>query len=93
MTELFLKYYWDIAKFNLLFCLLVVILTGNIYAAVISFGTIGMPVSLFLFRYYHNIEYYFYLNAGLSKKRIILRSFIINLIISLTILTILWSTH
>jgi hypothetical protein len=93
MTELFLKYYWDIAKYNLLFCILVNFLTQNSYAAVISFATIGMAVSLFLYSYFHNIEYYFYLNAGLSKKGIILKSFIINAIISLIILIILWSTH
>jgi len=63
MTELFLKYYWDIAKYNLLFCILVQILTQNTYATVISYGTIGMAVSLFLYSYYHHIEYYFYLNA------------------------------
>ena len=93
MTELFLKYYWDVAKYNLLFCILVKIFTQNSYAAVISFGTIGMAVSLILFGYYHDIEYYFYLNAGLSKKAIILKSFTINAIISLIILIILWSIH
>lgn len=93
MTEIYFKYYRDVTKYNLLFCMLVTILTQRIYAGVISFGTIGMVVSLFLYRYYQNIEYYFYLNAGLSKRGIILKTLKINFIISVIISIILWSIH
>lgn len=91
MSDLFFKYYRDITRYDILFSILVIILTQNIYAAVISFGTLGMVVSLILYKYYQNIEYYFYLNAGLSKKRIILETFKINFLISVILSIILWS--
>lgn len=93
MTELYFKYYCDLTKYNILFSVLVTILTQRVYAGVVSFGTIGMLVSLILYRYYQNIEYYFYLNAGLSKKAIILKSVKINFIISVIFSIILWSIH
>ena len=93
MTELFLKYYFDVTRYNLLFSFLVAILTQRLYAGVISFGTIGMIMSLIFYRHYQNIEYYFYLNAGLSKRGIILKTFKINFIISVILSIILWSIH
>jgi uncharacterized MnhB-related membrane protein len=93
VTELYLKYYFDVSRYNLLFSILVIILTQNLLAAVVYFGTLGSVVSLALFRYHQNIEYYFYLNAGLSKKAIILKSFIINLVISVILAIIFWGIH
>lgn len=91
MTELFFKYYYDLTKYNLIFCILVMLLTNRLAAVIVSFGTIGMLVALLVYRYYQNIEYYFYLNAGLTKKGIIARSFLINALISLLLLIFLWS--
>ncbi len=93
MSELFLKYYFDVTRYNVLISILVIILTGRLLAAIISFGTFGMVISLFVYRYYQNIEYYFYLNKGLSKKKIILNAFKINFVISLIFSIILWSIH
>lgn len=91
MTELFFKYYYDITKYNLLFCIVVMLLTHRLAATIISFGSIGMLVALFIYRYYQNVEYYFYLNAGLTKKGIIVRSFLINALIATLLLLFLWS--
>lgn len=91
MTELFFKYYYDLTRYNLLFCIVVMLLTQRLTAAIVSFGTIGMLVALLVYRYYQNIEYYFYLNAGLTKKGIIARSFLINVLVSLLLLIFLWS--
>ena len=93
MTELFFKYYYDITKYNVLVSILVFILTQQLFAGVLSFGTFGMAISLALYRHYQNIEYYFYLNAGLSKKIMILNAFIINLVISIILSAILWIIH
>ena len=93
MSELFLKYYYDVTKYNIYISILVIIFTQRLYAGVISFGTFGMVGSFFVYRYYQNIEYYFYLNAGLSKRGIILKTFKINFIISATLSIILWSIH
>ena len=93
MSELFFKYYYDVTKYNIYISILVTIVTQRLYAGVISFGTFGMVGSFFVYRYYQNIEYYFYLNKGLSKKSIILSTFIINFVISIIFLIILWSIH
>lgn len=93
MPELFFKYYSDITKYNICVSILVLILTQNVYFTVISFGTFGMAISVFIYKYYQNIEYYFYLNKGLSKKKIITRAFEINFIISIILLIILWIIH
>jgi len=93
MTELFLKYYYDLTKYNILISILVIILSQHLFAGVVSFGTFGMVISLFVYRYYQNIEYYFYLNGGLSKKKMILNAFKINFIISVILTIILWSIH
>lgn len=93
MPELFFKYYSDITKYNICVSILVLILTQNVYFTVISFGTFGMAISVFIYKYYQNIEYYFYLNKGLSKKKIITRTFEINFIISIILLIILWIIH
>jgi hypothetical protein len=67
------------------------LLTHRLAATIISFGSIGMLVALFIYRYYQNVEYYFYLNAGLTKKGIIVRSFLINALIATLLLLFLWS--
>ena len=93
MSAIFFKYYIDITRYNLLLCILVLILTRNIYAAVIAFGSFGMLMAIFVYRYYQNIEYYFYLNAGLSKRGIIMLAFKINLLISILISLAIWIIH
>jgi hypothetical protein len=74
-------------------CLVIFILTHNMYATFISFGTIGLIISLFIYRYYQHIEYYFYLNAGLSKRGMIAKVFKINITISIILTIVLWGIH
>lgn len=91
MADLYFKYYRDITRYDILFCILVLILTQRLLAAVILFGTFGTIISLMLYKYYQNIEYYFYLNGGLSKRGLILKTSKINAIISIILSIILWS--
>ncbi len=93
MSELLFKYYSDVTKYNVCVSALVILLTQNIYFTVISFGTFGMVISLFIYKYYQNIEYYFYLNKGLSKKNMMINAFKINFVISVILLIILCSIH
>lgn len=93
MSELFFKYYYDVTRYNIIISILVIILSQRLFAGVISFGTFGMALSLYVYKYYQNIEYYFYLNGGLSKKSIILKAFKINFVISVIFSIILWSIH
>ncbi len=88
MTALFFRYYVDVTKYNLFFCALYIIIRGNLIEGVILFATIGAPISFIIYKYFHNIEYYFYMNGGLSKKHLQLTTFIINLVFSSLILLI-----
>jgi hypothetical protein len=97
MTRLFLNYYFDVIKYNLFFCTLYIIvrsfttnLKTDMIEAIIHFGTLGVIVSFVGYKYFQNIEYYFYINGGLSKRHLQLKTFIINLAISLLIL-LTWS--
>jgi hypothetical protein len=90
LNRLFFKYYVDVTKYNLLFCLLFAVLRFNVIEVIILFGTVGIFVSFFVYRYFKNIEYYFYLNRGLSKKQLQLNTLVINLVASLLMLLI-WS--
>ena len=68
MTALFLKYYTDVTRYNVLFSILVIILTQQISAGILSFGTFGMGVSLLFYRHYQNIEYYFLFEWRIIEK-------------------------
>jgi hypothetical protein len=95
MTRLFLNYYFDVIKYNLLFCIFYIIVRSlttslrvDLMEAIIHFGTFGVLISFAAYKYFQSIEYYFYLNAGLSKRYLQLKTFIINLAVSSLILVI-----
>ncbi len=90
MSALFFRYYIDVTKYNLFFCALYIIILGNLIEGIILFGTAGVLMSFIIYKYFHNIEYYFYINGGLSKNRLKFTTFVINLLISSLIITI-WS--
>ncbi|MDP9078268.1 MAG: hypothetical protein M3O71_12625 [Bacteroidota bacterium] len=60
----------------------------DIIETIIHFGTFGVLISFVAYKYFQNIEYYFYMNAGLSRRRLQLKTFIINLAMSSLILLI-----
>ncbi|HTN08933.1 hypothetical protein [Agriterribacter sp.] len=57
--------------------------------SIISFCSVGMVVSFIIYRYYNNIQYYFYANAGLSKNKLIAQTAAINVTGSTLILLII----
>ena len=86
---LFLKYYTDVNKFNLLVSSIPLLLNQSFAVSVLSFGSFGMVASFIIYRYYYNIQYYFYANAGLSKMKLMMRAAVINIILSTLILLII----
>ena len=86
--RLFLKYYSDVNKFNLLISLIVSTISQNLSAGIISFGSIGLAASFIIYRYYYNIQYYFYANAGLSRIKLVVQAAAVNAILSILILLI-----
>jgi hypothetical protein len=83
MFGLFWKYYYDVTKYNVLFSAIAAVLTGRIAAGILTFGTLGIFVSLLVYKQFKDIEYYFYLNGGLSKKTIVLKLIAINFVLAL----------
>jgi hypothetical protein len=93
MSRLFFKYYLDVTKYNVVFCILFLIITPSIVEFIVLFGTVGVVASFMAYRYFQNIEYYFYINRGLSKTHLQLKTFLINMVASSVLLIILWSTY
>jgi|SoiMethySBSTD1v2_1073268.scaffolds.fasta_scaffold05344_19 hypothetical protein len=87
MLELYFLYYWNVTRYNLVLSALIMTLSLSFVNGMICFGSFGIPGSFLAYRYFHNIQYLFYLNAGFSKKRLMLTTAFINILIS--IITIL----
>ena len=79
VNRLFIKYYIDTTRINVLVTLIIGLLTNFI----ICFGTFGTLISFFVYRQFQNEQYYFYLNHGYSKNELMLKVFSINFIIAL----------
>ena len=92
MSRLFFKYYLDVTKYNLIFCAFIFILHPGILELIILFATVGGLVSFVMYRYFQNIEYYFYINRGISKSHLQTKTAAINLLIS-SLLVISWTTY
>jgi hypothetical protein len=90
MSRLFFKYYLDVTKYNAIFCILMCIISPDLIEIIILFGTVGVLISFLAYRYFQDIEYYFYINCGLSKRNLQLKTFIINLAVSSIILITIW---
>ena len=66
MNRLFFKYYFDITRINVLVSIII-----GIQHIAICFGTFGMLISFFIYHYYQREQYYFYLNFGFTKIKLI----------------------
>lgn len=90
MTRLFWQYYYDVTKFNVLFCAFFYAFGITYIEAAIIFGTFGTLTSLLVYSYFYNVQYYFYINGGFTKRAIQTRLIAINLIVSILIIGLLW---
>jgi len=93
MTELFFRYYRDVTKYNVLFTLFITVMSRSAFAIPVSFGVAGNIFSFFIYTHFQSIEYYFYLNGGLSKNRIILNTFLINFLLSFILFIVIWKIN
>lgn len=96
MSRLFFNYYLDTIKFNLIFCLAFYIVSSFLRPTLIEisilFGTCGTFLSFVIYKYFNNIEYYFYLNKGISKLYLKRNTFLINIVISVIVIAISCTT-
>lgn len=85
MSELFFVYYWHATRYNLVVSFLIAVLSLNLVNGVLCFGTFGIVASFLGYRYFQNLQYLLYLNAGYSKKKLMLTTALINISIALVI--------
>ena len=74
-----------------MFTVLMFALQPNVFEALIIFATVGGFVSFMVYGYLQNIEYYFYRNGGLTKRRLQVRTLIANLVIAVFLFILLWA--
>lgn len=77
MTRAFWKFYTDLTKFNLGLSLLVSFVKSPA-EGILLFVTGGMILSLVAYEYFHSHEYYLYHNLGLTRMRLILKAWLLN---------------
>ena len=89
MIELYLLYYWHVTRYNLVLSVLITVLSFNPVSGAICFGSFGVLASFLAYRYFHNLQYLFYLNAGFSKKELMMKTALINISISIIMIIII----
>ena len=88
MSWAFWKYYLDLTKFNFAISFLFAFVLGP-YGGIFLFLTGGMVLSLIAYSFFHANEYYLYYNLGLTRLRLVLTSYIVNIAVAVTVGTIL----
>lgn len=79
-SRAFRKYYLDINFSNLVFALVIALLFGLLWSFIL-FCTIGVLIGLFSYEYLKKKEYYLYYNLGFTKKELILKVFLYNVLL------------
>jgi len=88
MNRAFFKFYFDSTLYNFAFSVLV-FLTVNPLAGIVSLPTYGLAIGLLCYRQFHGHQYYFYYNLGITKQKLIVNSLIINLFIAMFLLLLI----
>ena len=85
----FWKYYRDFNFFNLVFSVINGIYFG-VFSGLVVFLTFGMLIGYLGFRFFRENEYYLYYNLGFSKKYLLKKVWICNLIFATPVIIILF---
>ncbi|MGB7842116.1 MAG: hypothetical protein WBL21_04955 [Salinimicrobium sp.] len=83
----FLKYYRDFNLFNVVFSVIGGIYFGA-FSGVLIFCSFGLLIGYLGFNYFRKNEYYLYHNLGFSKRYLLKKVFLYNLLVSLPLLLI-----
>jgi hypothetical protein len=79
------QFYLDVTKFGLAFYVMSLIFMSPFFAA-LSFGIFGTFIGLIGFNQFHKNEYYTYHNLGYTKKRLLISTWIFNLLVCLPLM-------
>ena len=90
MYRIFFRFYFDVTRYNAIFCIVYFLVMKNMLEAFLIFGIFGNVGAFLIYKYFQDVEYYFYLNWGLSKRFLIIKTFSINLMLSIIIIAVLW---
>ncbi|MDV6166833.1 hypothetical protein R1T16_00245 [Flavobacterium sp. DG1-102-2] len=85
----FWHYYIKTTLVNLVASILLAFFSQNIYWLPILFATFGIALGILAFDYYYKHEYYFYHNMGYTRLTLALKTFYINLVIGVPVLTLI----
>ena len=79
-------YYSSHILYNGIFAVLSFLITGfNFKVLIYTFITLGSALAFLLFYLWHEPEYYFYYNRGLSKIKLMSFAYALNLLIAITL--------
>lgn len=81
------QFYKSIFPFVVGFSLIGIVYLGLIWGFVF-FATVSLFFGFYGFRIFYNKQFYFYYNLGLTKTKLFLASFVINLLIGLPVFSI-----
>lgn len=87
-TRIFIKYYLDVNLYNFIFSL-VFSVTNGLFWGIIIFCSFGLFVGALGFKYFKENEYYMYYNLGYTKFKLLWKTWLLNIFISIPLLFIL----
>jgi hypothetical protein len=82
MRKALWKYYYDVTRYNVAFSLVLALITLKPLNGIVSLATGGMVIGLYCYQQFQHSQYYLYYNLGITKKRLILTTWIINVALS-----------
>lgn len=85
----FLKFYRDFNLYNVVFSVISGVYFG-IFSGLMIFCSFGMFIGYLGFNFFRKNEYYLYHNLGFSKKYLLKKVFLLNLLLVLPFMLILF---
>ncbi|OXA78178.1 hypothetical protein B0A56_09120 [Flavobacterium columnare NBRC 100251 = ATCC 23463] len=87
--RIFLQFYKRVIFIDICISIPILIFCLNYFAFLFFYCTIGLFLSFVYFEHFENHYYYFYFNLGFTKTKLIISSFILNFLISITLIIII----
>jgi hypothetical protein len=84
------KYYKDVTLYALAICSFIAMASSATYTSVASgvlntlviFGVFGTGLGVLAYNYFQKQQYYFYHNLGFTKRELIVKTWLVNLVIA-----------
>ncbi|WP_149272977.1 hypothetical protein [Pareuzebyella sediminis] len=87
ILDIYLNYYKYILIYNLTFSAAIGLVLGALWGA-FTFATLGLIIGIVAYDMLHKNQYYFFYNLGITKRKLILKVFLINPFFSLLVLAV-----